>query len=200
MEHLNLLWFADINAGAYLHGYQLWLSIFIAKYLIIFIFMALAAMWLWGTSEHRNTLLWAFCAVLIASGLSWLIGHFWYHPRPFVMGIGHTYLNHAPDSSFPSDHTTVLCTISFVFLWREAVKSIVGSLLLISTACIAWARIYVGVHFPFDIIGAVFVALVATASAMYLSPYIQRYLVPINEFIYKALGKAPKVIAGLQKR
>jgi undecaprenyl-diphosphatase len=33
----------------------------------------------------------------------------WQHPRPFVIGLGHTYLAHAADSSFPSDHLTLLC-------------------------------------------------------------------------------------------
>jgi membrane-associated phospholipid phosphatase len=35
------------------------------------------------------------------------IGLVWQHPRPFMAGIGHAWISHATDSSFPSDHTTV---------------------------------------------------------------------------------------------
>ncbi|KTD24600.1 MULTISPECIES: undecaprenyl-diphosphatase [Legionella] len=187
MEQLNRDWFAAINAGADLHGYALGLAIFTAKYLTYLVVLGLAVLWLRGEAKHRNTLLLALSGCFIALVINWIIGLIWYHPRPFVLGIGHTYLNHAPDSSFPSDHTTALCVISFIFLWRETARSVIGLVLLAVALCTAWARIYVGVHYPFDILGSMIVALFSTILMTYLAPLLEKHVVPIPEQIHRCL-------------
>lgn len=187
MEHFNLIWFSKINAGENLHGYQLWLSIFTAKYLIFIIVLWLLAVWLWGAPKHRQTLILALSASLFALLINWGISLIWFHPRPFMLGVGHTYLTHAPDSSFPSDHFTALCTIFFIFLWQETIKSLTVLFLLFMTLCIAWARIYVGVHYPLDMLGGIVVAVLSTGVVIYLSTFIEQYLLPITESTYRRL-------------
>ncbi|ARG99033.1 undecaprenyl-diphosphatase [Legionella micdadei] len=187
MEQINLSWFTAINAGANLHGFALGLAVFAAKYLVYFVVLGLAILWLRGEPKHRNTLLLAFGGCLIALFINWVIGLIWYHPRPFVLGVGHTYLHHAPDSSFPSDHTTGLCAISFVFLWREKVRSAITLLLLVVALCTAWARIYVGLHYPFDILGSMAVALFSTLIMIYLAPLFEKHVMPIPEQIHRML-------------
>lgn len=187
MEHFNLIWFSKINAGANLHGFQLWLSIFAAKYLVFLIVLWLLGMWFWGSPKHRNTLILAFIASLVALAVNWGISLTWFHPRPFVLGIGHTYLMHAPDSSFPSDHFTALCAIFLIFLWQETIKSLTVLFLLFMTLCIAWARIYVGVHYPLDMLGGIVVAVLSAGAVIYLSTFIEQYLLPITENTYRRL-------------
>ena len=89
------------------------------------------------------------------------IGLFWQTPRPFVLGIGHTLIPHTPDSSFPSDHLTVMWSVAFSFLMHQRPR-FAGVLLALLGLPMAWARIYLGVHFPLDMAGA---ALVSGLSA-----------------------------------
>lgn len=190
IEQYNLVLFNQMNAGANLTGYQLALSIFAAKYLVYLVVVGLIGLWLWGSGKQRSTLLFAFSATMLALIINWLIGLAWFHPRPFMLGMGHTYLHHAPDSSFPSDHAAALCAIALIFLWRQGF-GITTILLLLATLCVAWARIFVGVHFPFDMIGAFLVAIVSSVIIMGFAPLIERYLLPITENIYRKLfGKA----------
>ncbi|RMW99909.1 phosphatase PAP2 family protein [Legionella jordanis] len=186
MEHLNLIWYTKINAGINLHGYSLWISIFFAKYLVLLIVLWLLGLWFWGMGKHRHTLLLAFCSCFIALTLSWIISLLWYHPRPFMMGVGHTYMIHAPDSSFPSDHMTALCAISFIFLWKEPGSFITISLIFMALV-VGWARIYTGVHFPLDILGGIAVALLSSGIVMCLSSLIERHLFPAIQRIYRML-------------
>lgn len=187
MEHLNLLLFNELNAGNHLHGYPLWLSVIAAKYLVFFVVLWLFGIWLIGAQRYRRTLVFALSASLIALFINWAISLIWFHPHPFMLGIGHTYLKHAPDSTFPSDHITALCAIFFVFLWKETIRNGVVMVLMFATLIVAWARIYVGVHYPLDMLGGVIVAALSTIIIIYLSPLINRYLVPISEGTYRKL-------------
>lgn len=165
MEQINLTWFAAINAGANLHGFQLWLALFLAKYLVIVILLGLILLGLRGNAKTRYTLCLAFAACILALFFNWIISLAWYHPRPFVLGVGHTFLHHAPDSSFPSDHASALFALSFVFLGQA--QKLIGFLLLFATVCVVWARVYVGVHFPFDILASMIVSLLAALVVIY---------------------------------
>lgn len=40
-------------------------------------------------------------------GINLLLGLVWFEPRPFMVGIGHTWLDHLADNGFPSDHATL---------------------------------------------------------------------------------------------
>ena len=78
-----------------------------------------------------------------------------------MIGLGHTFIPHAADSSFPSDHLTLLLAVAFSFLMHRRLR-VAGRTLAFLGLPVAWARIYLGVHFPLDMIGA---ALVAALSA-----------------------------------
>jgi undecaprenyl-diphosphatase len=91
---------------------------------------------------------------LVALGINQRFGIVWPHPRPFMMGLGHTFIPHATDSSFPSDHATVFAAIGLTFVFAN-IRSVAGWATLLLGVCVAWAPIFLGVHFPFDMVGAV---------------------------------------------
>ena len=64
--------------------------------------------WLRGGNATRKLLLEATAAGLVGRLFAHIIGLAWQHPRPFMVGIGRTLIPHAADSSFPSDHLTLL--------------------------------------------------------------------------------------------
>jgi undecaprenyl-diphosphatase len=156
LETLNQSLFLQINAAEGTSPTAIFLATVLAEYTIYLIPLTLAALWLWGDVAKREWLLKAFCVAMFALLANQLIGQFWQHPRPFVMGLGTTWITHAADSSFPSDHATLLASIGFAFLGNLSLR--LGAATLALSLAAAWARVFLGVHFPFDMIGAYAVA------------------------------------------
>jgi undecaprenyl-diphosphatase len=159
LEAFNQALFLKLNATPSTPAPLIGLARFIADYAIYLVPLALVAMWLSGDPRRRESALRACCVASLALGINQLIALLWPHPRPFMLGIGHTLLHHAPDSSFPSDHATIFASIALSLL-VDGVRRY-GVAMLLSGVGVAWARVFVGVHFPFDMAGAVAVAYVA---------------------------------------
>lgn len=103
---------------------------------------------------------------LVGLLINYLISLMWYHPRPLEMGIGRTLIEHVQDSSFPSDHLTLIWSVAFSLLLHKQ-RRVIGGLLFLIGIPVAWARIYLGVHFPLDIIGAAFIGLLSAILIWY---------------------------------
>ncbi len=84
---------------------------------------------------------------LSSRGLRELIGR----PRPFMRYASLHTLVHAPtDPSFPSGHTTVAFACAAVL---ACFKPRLALPLFLLAAAIGFSRVYVGVHYPLDIVG-----------------------------------------------
>lgn len=160
MESLNHTLFLLINASAHPTAAMLQLATFLAQWLIDGIPLLLVWLWLRGGRIERYAAVAATLSVLFALGCGQVITTLWPHPRPFMIGLGHTFLEHKPEASFPSDHATVFFTLGFGLMLSSLRK--LGVLVLLLGVLVGWSRVYLGVHFPLDIAGAL---LVATPSA-----------------------------------
>lgn len=162
MEQLNHLLFAWINATPASPEWLIDVATFLARDLIIIVPALIIGLWLWGPQSQlvsqrevvANTTIALLFAMLAAATIGMLLPH----ERPFVAGVGYTFLAHAPDSSFPSDHGTAIFTFALAFLFWHRVWS--GILLLIVAGGIAWSRVYLGVHWPLDMVGGFLLGLV----------------------------------------
>jgi undecaprenyl-diphosphatase len=147
--------------------------IFAAKYLIFLVFVAFVVAA--GRAYRMRglptlvgpgvTLILAFVFGLAAAAL---------HPqtRPFQSHPAHLLIKHAPGQSFPSDHATAafaLALATLAFLSRP-----VGAALLAAAAVIGLARVYCGVHYPGDILGALLVSLLALPLAWLAHNQVRR--------------------------
>ena len=101
--------------------------------------------------------------VAVAMGSACLIRIFHYNPRPFVLGLGRMLIAHDPTSSFPSLHATFLFSMAFALLLQKGSRGIALFVMLLGGAT-AWARIFVGVHYPLDMAGAFLTACLAAVA------------------------------------
>jgi undecaprenyl-diphosphatase len=160
LENLNFLWFSLLNADAGLQGWRLQLSVFAAQWLILLVPIGLVGLWMSGQAGQREAAVRAAIMTGVALGINALIGLGWHHDRPFVAHIGHTFLHHAPDSSFPSDHGTIMFTVALVLAGcSDSAARRFGRSLLPLAVVVAWSRVFLGVHWPMDMLGAALVSL-----------------------------------------
>lgn len=125
---------------------------------IVFMMPAIAlGLWFLGGREGHRQALFMTLAVMISLGLGMVCGTLWFHPRPFMIPLGHTWISHPADNSFPSDHATVMFSAAFALLSLRLRAP--GLLMLLAALPVAWSRIYLGVHFPLDMVGAALVSI-----------------------------------------
>lgn len=157
MENINHLLFLWLNAPEQPAAPILLLAIFLAEWMIWAIPLYLGIGWRFGDKTLRKSLLMASASGVVALVISQLVGALWPHPRPFMIGLGHQFVAHVPDASFPSDHLTLWWAVAFSVWGQRGTRSL-GTVMALVGLAIAWARIYVGVHFPLDMVGAIAVA------------------------------------------
>ena len=186
VEAINRSLFEILNADAGLSGLSLGLATLAAKGAIGVLAVLLTWKWLSAGPRERRALAQLVIAVPLALALNYLIGLAYPHPRPFMIGLGHTFLSHAPESSFPSDHATAMWTVALgMLIWSRAKWA--SGLAIVLAALTSWARVFLGVHFPFDILGSMAVAAAAVAALVALRAMIDRSIArPIHQGVPNA--------------
>jgi undecaprenyl-diphosphatase len=159
LQAWNQALFLQINSSVLTHHWIVNLGIFCAKYLAVVVPIVLIGMWLSGDFRIRAIALRALTVTIVAFVGSWLIGLAWQSPRPFVLGLGHLLVQHAPTPSFPSNHVTAFSTVALTLLFAR-LKGLALVTALVGLA-VAWGRIFVGVHYPLDMLGAIGLAFLA---------------------------------------
>ena len=120
MENLNHTIFLLLNAPEHPSRLLLAIATFFAEYAIWVIPAIIGIAWLRGSDHIRKVLLEATMSGLAGLLINQIIGLVWQHPRPFMIGLGHSLIPHAADSSFPSDHLTLLWAVAFSFLMHRS--------------------------------------------------------------------------------
>lgn len=81
--------------------------------------------------------------------------------RPYDVNAALTYLGHKPsDASFPSGHTGAAFAVAFVMLFTMPKK--IGIPATVLAGLIAFSRLYNGVHYPTDVLGALIIATITS--------------------------------------
>ena len=156
--------------------------------------------------ERRAVVLWIAIACLVAYGVNLLIEQFVFEPRPFVSHKVHVLIGHSADASFPSDHTAWsfavvgMLLFAFVPIFISAMsrrdekgqsfdtsllsKLLVFMLVALAIGCIiGFARVFVGVHYPGDVLGGAFDGLVGASIVTVLRHWLSR---PTNAVLHFA--------------
>jgi undecaprenyl-diphosphatase len=183
--------FLVINAGAQAPALFIAIARTVASWAIYLAMILFIIAWVRRGKTIRFALLDATGAALIALAVAQGITAIWYHPRPFEIGMGRQLLDHVPEASFPSDHATFMFSLAIPLLLSEASRRWGSAVLLLGFA-VAWSRIYLGVHFPLDMLGAFGVARFACLLIWMVGPHLSRLLytplVSIYETVLRRLG------------
>ncbi|MBE7123230.1 undecaprenyl-diphosphatase [Bacillus cereus] len=142
--------------------------------------------------RKQYTVLYTTLSVSIALLVNVIIHAVYYHPRPFITHHVNQLVPHAADSSFVSDHSVLVFSIAFVFILRgEKLKYIA----LIWAILVGVSRMYVGVHYPLDILGAAFLTFITSGLVIQST----RILEPLTSFIFKMYALVAKRVPFLAK-
>ena len=189
IEAFSRALFLHINGGDDTPAWQVQAAIGMADYLIDLIPLLLLGLWLWGDHARRSVVIKACLVALLGVAANQIIGVVWPHPRPFMIGLSHAWIQHAADSSFPSDHMTVFAGVGLTLLFDGAAGW--GTATLLTGLCVAWARVFLGVHFPLDMAGAVGVAAAAYGVVTPLWRALGASLTGLAERLYRYLLARP---------
>jgi undecaprenyl-diphosphatase len=130
---------------------------------------ATATLCLWFLDRPGARYRWktASLSALTAAGLGLVAGqvfsHLWVRDRPFIAHPGETLLLVPPshEPSFPSDHAIAAFAIAFAIAMIGG--RIVGAFFLSGATMIALSRVFVGLHYPGDVLGGAAIGLGAAA-------------------------------------
>lgn len=157
MASLNHTLFLTLNASSEPPWPVVAFAVFAAKYLVLLVPLHIGLVWLTGSRDMRAVALTGAVALALALGINQVIGLVVYTPRPFLIGLGHTLIDHRPSSSFPSNHATVFLAYgaALALCGARGLALVVAGLGLL----VAWSRVYLGIHFPLDMAGAAVVSV-----------------------------------------
>jgi undecaprenyl-diphosphatase len=127
---------------------------------------ALATFGLWFLARPGGQRKWklasasALVSAAVALLMAQVIGKIWLRERPFATHPdAHVWGSRSHDPSFPSDHASAAFGIAFaVFLFDR----VVGSFFLAAATVIAVGRVFVGAHYPADVLAGTLVGLGAS--------------------------------------
>lgn len=158
IEQLNLNLFHILNVPQHASPIMMHYAKFIAHDLIYLLLLVFALTWFKGNRETKTNMVKAFIFTAITLSISEVLSAVLNTPRPFVMHVGQTLIEHNSTGSFPSNHMSILSGLALSYYFSSQRQF--GKLLIVVAWLVAWARVYVGVHFPIDMFGAFFFAVI----------------------------------------
>ena len=188
IEQLNFSLFHLINQYAGMNPLLDTSMVLIAKYMPLLVVAGMLILWVFRGRKTRDIILYGFYAALIGLVINYLIGSVYYHPRPFVVPTGTLLFSYPADSSFPSDHSTIMFSMAFMLAYFKRTR-IPGLIFLVLGLMGGTARVFAGVHFPLDILGSLLVSWISVFVVLKL----RNRLNPINDFINSVYNKIPMV-------
>lgn len=148
------------------------IAIFFAQYFVYYLVAGAVVVFLLIKNKKekiRYLLLVGSSVILSRIVITELIRFIWHRSRPFVDHQVNQLLEHSASGSFPSGH------IVFLFALATAVyffNKKLGIAFLIISFLVGMARVFVGIHYPLDILGGIVIGIL---SVFIINILIRRY-------------------------
>ena len=187
LDQLNLYLFHLLNVPDQASIWMINYASLIAHDLVYLFLLIFTVAWLRGSREIKTGIIKAAIFTAITLSISEVLSAVLNTPRPFVMEVGRTLIEHAPTGSFPSNHMSIFSGIAFAYYFSA--QRDLGRILLWTAWLVAWSRVYVGVHFPIDMVGAFLIALAVNLAGLPLwwkyENKIMSFIFSIHQFLFK---------------
>lgn len=147
---MNYILFKAINGLARRGTTMDTIMIFISqkiRYLYLFI---LICMW-FRNNFYKKIILYAGISAGVTLIINRIIQIFYFKPRPFIVHRIRLLIPSKNNSSFPSKHTALASAVATSILLHERCM---GSIMWLLAVLTGFSRVWVGHHYPFDIIGS----------------------------------------------
>jgi undecaprenyl-diphosphatase len=185
VSDLDQALFLLVNASAHPPHALVLLAAVLAKYAVLLVPLHLGLVWAAGDQRMRIIATTALAALVLALAADFAIGFALHAPRPFIVGVGQTLVAHQPNASFPSGHATVFFTYAAVLMvfGKDGLAALFAALGLL----VAWSRVYLGIHFPLDMVGAAVVGALAASATVWTMRRFGRLPLVASERLHAAL-------------
>ncbi|MBO1514187.1 undecaprenyl-diphosphatase [Metabacillus bambusae] len=140
-----------------------------ARYVFIFV---LGIIWFRSDSD-KKVVLNAVKSTVFTLLIDTLIKLFYFKPRPFMKRRVGILIPSKMDSSFPSKHTLLAFAVSTSFILRVRV---LGLFMMGLSVLTGLSRIWVGHHYPSDIIGSAFIGSITSVVIDKTSRYFNSFV------------------------
>lgn len=160
--------------------------IFIALYSPIIYGLLMVIQWFIGGDDGKKVSMEEFFAAVIALSANFIISRFYFEPRPFVTHKVNLLVKHPSDASFPSDHLSGGSAIAFTQLKGN---KLIGAVMMMLTILLLIARVYVGVHYPVDVVAGFVIGFLSSK----LVKYLKGILTPFENYILKIWHRFIKI-------
>lgn len=164
-ESLFFLIFGLSNQSYFLD----YLMVYSTKYLLIVTVILMFILAKNGGVKERKAFILSLLAIPVSIALIKIIHLVYFEPRPFMTFPILPLVTEAT-ASFPSRHVTIMSIFAFASTYYKHQWNV---LIVILMAIVGVSRIYVGVHYPIDIIGGILTGLVSIIIAKQVVKFLK---------------------------
>ncbi|RNB61155.1 undecaprenyl-diphosphatase [Brevibacillus gelatini] len=142
----------------------------IAEYTVYALAVCVLLYWMTRSYQNRVMVVCAMATFALAEGLGKIAGTLHYNQQPFAeLANVNQLVQKAVDNSFPSDHTILFFSFCMSF-WLFKRKA--GILWMLLAVCVGLSRIWVGVHYPADVIAGALISIGSAAIVFLVVPQL----------------------------
>lgn len=147
--------------------------IFGARFIIYLTFLLMFILAFRGGIKEKKAMIIAILSIPILILIIKIIHIFYFEPRPFITYRFSPLVDPVGDATFPSVHTSLMAALAFSYVYF---RSKWASVFLLLMFWVGISRIYVGVHYPLDILGGFIVGIISLAIALQVKKLLKHSL------------------------
>lgn len=146
------------------------LMIFGARFMIYLTFVLTFLLAFKGGIKEKKAMILIMLSIPVLLLFIKVVHLIFYEPRPFMSYNFSPLVDPVGDASFPSVHASLMAVLTFTYFYF---KSKWAPLFFLLMLWVSIARIYVGVHYPLDIVGGILVGIISLMIALQIKKFLK---------------------------